>query len=61
MKIWITTDTHFGHDMLIQYGRPTDFSERIFKGLEQVSPGDMLIHLGDFCIGKDEEMAQAVL
>ncbi len=55
MKIWLTTDTHFGHDMLIQYGRPADFTERIFKNLEVVEPGDLLIHLGDFCIGKDEE------
>lgn len=34
MKIWLITDTHFGHDMLIQYGRPTDFTERIFKHLK---------------------------
>lgn len=58
MKIWLTTDTHFGHDMLIQYGRPADFTEQIFKKLEVIEVGDMLIHLGDFCIGKDEEWTE---
>ncbi len=55
MKTWIITDTHFGHDKLIEYGRPTDFTEKIFKNLLEVKMGDTLIHLGDFCIGKDEE------
>lgn len=56
MRIWITTDTHFGHDNMVQYcDRPVDFGEKIAKGLfNNCKFGDVLIHLGDVCIGKDE-------
>ena len=56
MNIWITTDTHFSHKQLIEYGRPADFEEKIKKGLVQdVKKDDLLIHLGDVCIGNDIE------
>ena len=52
MKIFITTDTHFGHEKLIEYGRPKNFEDKIRKALvNQVSRDDLLIHLGDICIG----------
>jgi len=36
-------------------GRPSDFVERILKSVKRiVYPNDILIHLGDFCIGSDE-------
>ena len=55
MKIWLITDTHFGHDKMKEYcGRPDKFEKLIFKGLDVVEPKDVLIHLGDFCIGNDE-------
>jgi calcineurin-like phosphoesterase family protein len=54
-KIYVITDTHFNHQKIIEYGRPPDFEDRIFEGLKILKPDDMLIHLGDFCIGKDEE------
>lgn len=58
-KTWIITDTHFNHKKLIEWGRPVDFEEQIWKNLKRyIKPGDMLIHLGDICIGKDEEVAQ---
>ena len=46
---WITTDTHFGHKNLIEWGqRPEDFSEKIIKSWKQnVKPDDWIIHLGD--------------
>lgn len=54
IKIWLTTDTHFGHAAMVPYcGRPIDFGEKILKNLEVVGPDDVLIHLGDFCIGND--------
>jgi calcineurin-like phosphoesterase family protein len=55
MKIWLTTDTHFGHKAMIPYcGRLEGFEEVIFKNLKQnVKEGDILIHLGDVCIGND--------
>lgn len=56
MKIWLITDTHFNHTKLVDYGRPTGFEEKIKKHLfEKISSGDLLIHLGDICIGNDEE------
>ena len=55
MRIWLTTDTHFGHQRMIEFGRPQDFEVKIGKAIsEVVKPEDVLIHLGDFCIGKDE-------
>lgn len=54
MKIYATSDTHFGHEKLVTISnRPIDFSERILEGLKTTG-GDILIHCGDFCIGKDE-------
>lgn len=56
MNIWITTDTHFSHKQLVEYGRPADFEEKIKKGLiRNVKKDDLLIHLGDVCIGNDIE------
>lgn len=56
MKIWLTTDTHFNHKALIDYGRPVDFEDKIKKALLQsVKSDDLLIHLGDVCIGNDKE------
>ena len=56
MKYWIITDTHFGHRKMEEYcGRPADFEDKIFGGLKQIQPADVVIHLGDFCIGRDEE------
>lgn len=53
MKIYTTSDTHFNHKKLIEYGRPTDFEEKIKQNLFKLQ-GDLLIHCGDFCIGEDE-------
>lgn len=52
MKIYLTTDTHFGHAMLLKHGRPENFETKILKELALVK-GDMLIHLGDICMGND--------
>jgi len=54
MKYWVISDTHFGHRKMEEYcGRPSGFEYLIFNRLIVVRPGDLLIHLGDFCIGKD--------
>jgi calcineurin-like phosphoesterase family protein len=56
MKIFITTDTHFNHELLIKYGRPNDFEIKIKRNLKKiVKQEDLLIHLGDVCIGNDKE------
>lgn len=55
MIYWILTDTHLGHARMQEYAsRPEGFEERIFAGLEVIKPEDVLIHLGDFCIRRDE-------
>lgn len=56
-KIYLITDTHLGHDAMVQYcGRPENHSDLILQNLFKViREGDVLIHLGDFCIGKDAD------
>lgn len=56
MNYWVLTDTHFGHDKMHEYcQRPDDFEERILRQTRhKIKPEDVLIHLGDFCIGNDE-------
>lgn len=41
---------------MYEVGRPTGYESRIFKSMMSVGYDDALIHLGDVCIGKDEEM-----
>ena len=57
MNYWIITDTHFGHTKMQEYcGRPKEFENKIIKNtLSACKPGDVLIHLGDICIGDDEK------
>lgn len=60
MKIYLTTDTHFYHDKMTQYcHRPENHTEITGNNLlalnGHMTSSDVLIHLGDICIGKDEE------
>jgi len=60
-KIFLISDTHFGHQNMIEYcGRPVSFEDRLWAGLEQIDANDILIHLGDICIGKDAEVHQKI-
>ena len=55
-KYWVIADTHLGHDKMHDLcGRPEDFCKRIMAGLKVVGRDDILIHLGDICIGNDAE------
>lgn len=55
MKYWVITDTHFGHDEMVNRGgRPVDFSFTILRHLHRmVTDKDVIIHLGDICFGKE--------
>lgn len=55
MNTWVTGDTHFGHELLVKLsGRPENFSALELKRLrKKVGLDDLLIHLGDFCIGDE--------
>lgn len=57
MRYWLISDTHFNHLKLEEWGgRSGDWQEKLLKGIKQIPVGDTLIHLGDICIGKDEEV-----
>tara|TARA_R110000744_G_C19367560_1_gene562053 strand:+ start:909 stop:1436 length:528 start_codon:yes stop_codon:yes gene_type:complete len=49
---YITTDTHFNHELLTRLcKRPEDYEAQIIKGFEILKAEDTLIHLGDICMG----------
>jgi len=51
---WLITDTHFNHKKMFEYcDRPQDYEARIRESLLAIPENDILIHLGDICIGQD--------
>lgn len=62
MSIWITSDTHFSHENIIKYCmRPfvsvEDMNESLIaRWNTRVKPLDIVYHLGDFGLGKSEDM-----
>lgn len=62
-KIWLISDTHFGHTKLIDWNmRITGFEYEILNNLAlQTRADDIVIHLGDVCMGRDEYWHEVVL
>lgn len=57
MKYWIISDTHFNHTKLEEWGgRSGNWQEKLWQGLWDIPKEDILIHLGDICIGEDEKI-----
>lgn len=57
MNYWLVSDTHFNHEKLTEWGgRSGDWQEQIWAGIKSIPDGDTLIHLGDICIGNDQEI-----
>jgi calcineurin-like phosphoesterase family protein len=54
-KIYLLSDTHFGHDNIIKFcQRPDNHEEVILNNISKtLSKNDILIHLGDFAFGKE--------
>lgn len=66
MKIFVTADTHFGHQNIIKYcNRPFMSTEEMDAALiknwnETVSNKDLVIHLGDFALGSRDYTASII-
>lgn len=57
MNYWIISDTHFNHQKLEEWGgRSDDWQEKLWQGLWDIPAEDVLIHLGDICIGDDSKV-----
>lgn len=57
MNYWLISDTHFNHTKLEDWGgRSGDWQKQIWEGIFSIPEGDVLIHLGDVCIGDDSEV-----
>ena len=61
MKTYLITDTHFNHKNIAKYcNRPDNFNELLWKGLEELPKDCTLIHLGDVCLGKENEVHERI-
>lgn len=60
MSIFIITDLHFNHkeQMKVYCGRPDNYEDLLFDGLAGLGNEDVLICLGDICIGEDLKVHQ---
>ncbi len=57
MNYWIISDTHFNHQKLEEWGgRSGDWQTTLWFFLDCIPKEDILIHLGDICIGNDQEI-----
>lgn len=55
-RFFITADLHYGHSLLVNIGdRKQGFEQRINRSFHQLRRGDILLCLGDICIGNDAE------
>lgn len=61
MNYWLITDTHFNHAKIEQWGdRSGSWQQQLWNGLYVIPDTDVLIHLGDVCIGNDDQVNLAI-
>lgn len=66
MELFLTSDHHFFHKNIIKYcNRPFSSVEEMNKVMiekwnERINDGDIVVHLGDFCLCKPEHMLQII-
>lgn len=54
MDIYIISDTHFGHENMVNWSlRPSDFNERLWSAFDKIPADAILIHCGDITMGSD--------
>ena len=59
---WLISDTHFNHEEIEKWGgRTGDWQKRLWDGIKEIPPQDVLIHLGDILIGKDAEIHEKIV
>ena len=57
MNYYLISDTHFNHSKLDDWGgRSGDWQERLWEGMDSILSTDTVVHLGDICIGNDQEI-----
>lgn len=57
MNYHLISDTHFNHLKLEEWGdRSGNWQEKLWNNINKIPAGDVLIHLGDICIGEDHEI-----
>lgn len=61
-RIWVITDTHFGHDKIVDFcKRPVDHESKMLINLQRcVKDDDIVIHLGDVCFGDEEQWHKSI-
>lgn len=51
---YIISDTHFNHKNIMKHcGRPKNYEDLILDSVSNIPFGYNLVHLGDFCLGRD--------
>jgi len=57
MNYWLVSDTHFNHSNLEEWGgRSGNWQQELWEGIAAIPNSDILIHMGDICIGNDSEI-----
>jgi len=60
-KIYVSSDWHFNHMKMLDYGRLPGFEFELYKNLMALTEMDTLINLGDICIGKDADVHRIIV
>jgi calcineurin-like phosphoesterase family protein len=61
-KLWLISDTHFFHQRIKEYcNRPDNWQDLIINNWNSIiQPTDTVLHLGDFALGKKEQIQELV-